>query len=292
MALKIAHGDGFIAALDQSGGSTPKALSAYGVDSDAYSSEEEMFSLIHAMRCRVLNSSGFSPDNILGAILFERTMNGGDGNGGSFVNALRAKGIVPFLKVDQGLEEMRDGVQLMKSMTRLDTLCEHAKSAGIFGTKMRSVIHQPNATGIEKAVRQQVDLGLRILEHGLVPILEPEVSLSCPDRSKAEGLLLECAEREMARLPEGRKVIWKLTIPEVENFYRPLAQSEKIMRVLALSGGYSRNEACEKLAQQSQMIASFSRALLEGLEADMSSQAFDQALGKSIEQIKHASSSA
>lgn len=289
MALKIAHGDGFIAALDQSGGSTPKALSAYGIDRGAYSSDEEMFSLIHAMRCRILSSPSFNSDAILGAILFERTMSGGDGNGGSFVTSLHAKGIVPFLKVDQGLEEMRDGVQLMKPITRLDPMCERAKSLGVFGTKMRSVIHHPDKTGIERIVQQQVDSGLQILEHGLVPILEPEVSLTCPDRYKAEELLLHFAQKEMARLPAGPKVVWKLTIPEADDFYRPLTQSEKVMRVLALSGGYSRNEACEKLARQSQLIASFSRALLEGLDADMSSEAFDQALGKNIEQIKHAS---
>ena len=292
MALKIAHGDGFIAALDQSGGSSPKALSAYGIDPQAYSSEEEMFTLIHAMRCRVLNSPSFNSDAILGAILFEQTMNGGDGRGGTFVAALRAKGIVPFLKVDQGLEELREGVQLMKPMTRLRELCERARSLDIFGTKMRSVIHQPNEAGIERIVQQQIDCGLQILEQGLVPILEPEVSLACPERRKAERLLLDFAEREMARLPADRKVIWKLTIPEQDDFYDQLAQSEKVMRVLALSGGYTRDEACKKLSRQSQMIASFSRALLEGLEANMSAEAFDRAIGESIDQIKQASFSA
>ena len=292
MALKIAHGNGFIAALDQSGGSSPKALSAYGIDPEAYSSEEEMFTLIHAMRCRVLNSPNFNSDAILGAILFEQTMNGGDGRGGTFVAALRAKGIVPFLKVDQGLEEIREGVQLMKPMTRLGELCARARSLGMFGTKMRSVIHQANEAGIERIVQQQIDYGLQIQEQDLVPILEPEVSLACPDRRKAERLLLEFAEREMTRLPADRKVIWKFTIPEQDDFYDQLAQSEKVMRVLALSGGYTRDEACKKLSHQSQMIASFSRALLEGLEANMSAEAFDRAIGESIEQIKQASFSA
>ncbi|QZD91155.1 fructose bisphosphate aldolase [Qipengyuania aurantiaca] len=289
MALKIAHGDGFIAALDQSGGSSPKALSAYGIGPETYSSGEEMFTLIHAMRCRVLNSPSFNSDSILGAILFEQTMNGGDGRGGPFVAALRAKGIVPFLKVDQGLEDMREGVQLMKPMTRLSKLCERARSLGVFGTKMRAVIHQANEAGIERIVRQQIDCGIQILEHGLVPILEPEVSLACPERSKAERILLELAEREIARLPADRKIIWKLTIPEQDEFYDQLAQSEKVMRVLALSGGYTRDEACKKLSHQSQMIASFSRALLEGLEVNMSAEAFDRAIGESIEQIKQAS---
>lgn len=292
MALKIAHGDGFIAALDQSGGSSPKALSAYGIDPEAYSSEEEMFTLIHAMRCRVLNSPSFNSDAILGAILFEQTMNGEDGRGETFVAALRAKGIVPFLKADQGLEEMREGVQLMKPMTRLSELCERARSLGMFGTKMRAVIHEANEAGIERIVRQQIDCGIQILEHSLVPILEPEISLACPERRKAERLLLEFAGREMARLPADQKVIWKLTIPEQDDFYGQLAQSEKVMRLLALSGGYTRDEACKKLSRQSQMIASFSRALLEGLKANMSAEAIDRAIGMSIEQIKQASFSA
>lgn len=212
-------------------------------------------------------------------------------HGHGFVAALHAKGIVPFLKIDQGLEEMRDGVQLMKPMTRLNPLCKYAKSLGAFGTKMRSVIHQPNEAGIERIVQQQIDYGLQISEHGLVPILEPEVSLTCPNRRQVEVLLLDFIEREMTRLPASRKVIWKLTIPDLDDFYCSLAQSEKVMRVLALSGDYSRNEACGQLARQPQMIASFSRALLEGLQAEMSPEAFEVALRKSIEQIQQRSSS-
>lgn len=290
MRRRIAQDDGFVAALDQSGGSSPKALAAYGIAPDAYASEEEMFSLIHAMRCRVLNAPSFSGDAILGAILFERTMKGGDGKGGRFVDALKAKGIVPFLKVDKGLEKRVDGVQLMKPIPDLPQLCADAREAGVFGTKMRSVIHAGDPDGIAAAVRQQMDFGLAILDQGLVPILEPEINLECEDREAAEHLLLSSALEEMERVPDEQQVLWKLSIPVKPDMYRDLQTSPKVMRVLALSGGYSRAEACLRLAAQPGMIASFSRALLEGLHSAMTDEEFDRHLARSLSEICAASS--
>ena len=285
MMKRMEQGEGFVAALDQSGGSSPKALANYGVSEDQYSSTEEMFSMIHDMRCRILHSPSFSPDSILGAILFERTMDGEAKDGRPFAEALAAKGIVPFVKVDEGLSDLDNGVQLMKPMTKLEALCKKAVAKGVFGTKMRSVVQEANEEGVRQIVRQQMDVALEILGYGLVPILEPEVSIDCADRARAEQVLLDAAMQEMDRVPEGQVVMWKLTIPEQDNLYRTLMEHQQVLRVLALSGGYTREEACEKLARQDGMIASFSRALLNGLDYSMSEKEFDEQLARSIDEI-------
>ena len=288
MKAKIAAGDGFIAALDQSGGSTPKALAGYGVGEDEYSGEDEMFAKIHEMRCRIVESPAFTGDKVVGAILFEKTMEGCNPEGMPIPERLAGKGIVPFLKVDKGMHDTENGVQL-KPMPTLDEDCARAKELGVFGTKMRSVVHEANQQGIADAVRQQMDFGLEILSYGLVPILEPEVSLKSETRGTAEAHLLAAFLDQLERVPEGQQVMLKLTIPSEPNLYLPLVEHPKVLRLVALSGGYERDEACRELAKNRGMIASFSRALLEELRAQMDDEKFDNALETAIDEIYAAS---
>ena len=289
MTEKMAKGEGFIAALDQSGGSTPKALAAYGVSEDEWSGEDEMFARIHQMRCRIVTSPSFGNGKVIGAILFEKTMEGCTDDGSPIPELLSRRGIVPFLKVDKGMHDQENGVQLMKPIPELEEMCRKAKGYGVFGTKMRSVIHEANDEGIKANVAQQMDYGLRILDNGLVPILEPEVSLKSDSRAQAEALLLTHMLDELNRVPDGKQVMLKLTIPSEANLYKPLVDHPKVLRVVALSGGYSRDEACRELSKNEGVIASFSRALLEVLEAHMDDEQFDQALGNAIDEIQCAS---
>ncbi len=289
MKQRMATGSGFIAALDQTGGSTPKALQAYGVDDAEWSGDEEMFAKIHAMRCRIVNSPSFTGGKVLGAILFENTMEGCDPSGTAIPKRLSDGGVVPFLKVDKGMHDEADGAQLMKPMPELDAMCARAKELGVFGTKMRSVIHSANEAGVKAIVAQQMDFGLQILGNGLMPIIEPEVSLGSDSRAEAEGLLLPALLDQLDRLEGDQQVMLKLTIPTAANLYRPLIDHPKVLRVVALSGGYSREDACRELAKNDGMIASFSRALLEVLQADMDDAQFDAALGEAIDQIASAS---
>jgi len=280
---------GFIAALDQSGGSTPKALGLYGVTPDAWSNEEEMYQVVHAMRTRIMTSPAFTGERILGAILFENTMDR-QVEGKSTANYLwEVKNVVPFLKVDKGLADEADGVQLMKPMPDLDKLLKKAKAAGIFGTKMRSVIKQADARGIKAIVQQQFDIGKQIVAAGLVPIIEPEVDIKCPDKAKAESILHgEIMDQLNALNPED-KVMLKLTLPEKDNLYADCIAHPNVVRVVALSGGYSREEANERLARQKGMVASFSRALSEGLKKQQSDAEFNAMLDASIQSIFDAS---
>lgn len=289
MKAQMRDGQGFIAALDQSGGSTPKALRGYGVDDSEWSGEDEMFAKIHEMRCRIVDSPSFSSGKVIGAILFEKTMEGCNPEGSPIPELLARRGIVPFLKVDKGMHETESGVQMMKDMPQLDETCARAKEFGVFGTKMRSVVHEADERGIADNVRQQMDFGLQILDNGLVPILEPEVSLKSESRPQAEALLLSNMLDQLDRVPEGKQVMLKLTIPSEPNLYKPLVEHPKVLRVVALSGGYSREDACRELAKNEGMIASFSRALLEVLRADMDDAEFDAALGKAIDEIACAS---
>ncbi len=280
---------GFIAALDQSGGSTPKALMLYGVEKDAYSNDEEMFNLVHQMRTRIITSPSFSKDKVLAAILFEMTMDR-EIEGMPTADFLwQKKGIVPFLKVDKGLEDSNNGVRLMKPMTTLDALLSKAVSKNIFGTKMRSVIEQANESGIKAIVGQQFDIALRILQADLIPIIEPEVDIKCPEKEKAEDILKKALQEELKRVPEGKTVRFKLTIPTKANLYQDLMKNEKVLRVVALSGGYSRDESNALLAKNAGLIASFSRALAEGLKVSMSDDEFNKALGASVSSIYEAS---
>lgn len=289
MADQAANKDGFIAALDQSGGSTPKALKLYGIDEGAWSNDEEMFGLIHQMRARIIKSPAFTGDKVMGAILFERTMDG-DIDGVPTAKYLwENRGVVPFLKVDKGLAEAKDGVKLMKPMPDLDALCERAVAKGIFGTKMRSVIDAANARGIAAIVAQQFEVGKQILSHGLVPIIEPEVTISIPDKAEAEDILLAEIKKHLDDLPADKQVMLKLTLPTKPNLYKPLIDHPRVMRVVALSGGYSREDANAKLAQNTGMIASFSRALTEGLSARQSDDEFNAMLASSIDSIFEAS---
>jgi len=281
--------DGFIAALDQSGGSTPKALRLYGIQESAYSNDAEMMDLIHAMRTRIITSPAFNGDRILAAILFEATMDR-DIEGRPTAEYLwEVKKVVPILKVDKGLAEEKDGVQLMKPMPGLDALLAKAKSKGIFGTKMRSVIKQANATGIQAIVDQQFEVGRQIIAAGLVPIIEPEVDIKCPDKAKAEALLKAAIMAQLDKLPEGQLVMLKLTLPEVDNLYADCIAHPRVLKVVALSGGYSRDEANARLARQHRMVASFSRALTEGLTAQQTDAEFNAALDAAIEGIYQAS---
>jgi fructose-bisphosphate aldolase class I len=289
MRQKIATGEGFIAALDQSGGSTPKALRGYGVADDAWEGEDEMFAKIHEMRCRIVESPAFTGDKVLGAILFERTMEGCNREGIAIPERLRGKGIVPFLKVDKGMHDTENGAQLMKPMPQLGEMCTRARELGVFGTKMRSVIHDADEGGIAANIAQQMDVGLEILSHGLTPILEPEVSLKSETRGGAEAMVLSHAIEQLERVPRGQQVMWKLTIPAQPNTYKALTEHPKVLRVVALSGGYSRSEACRELAKNTGMIASFSRALLQELREEMDDQRFDAALETAIEEIRCAS---
>lgn len=289
MTAQAATKDGFIAALDQSGGSTPKALKLYGVEQGAWSNEDEMFDLIHQMRARIIKSPAFTGDKVMGAILFEQTMDR-DIDGTPTAKYLWEKrGVVPFLKVDKGLADEADGVKLMKPMPDLDALLERAVANGVFGTKMRSVIDAANPKGIAAVVAQQFEVGRQILGHGLVPIIEPEVTISIADKAEAEDMLLAEIQKHLDSVPTGKQVMLKLTLPTKANLYKPLIDHPRVMRVVALSGGYSRDDANAKLKQNAGMIASFSRALTEGLSAQQSDAEFDAALGSAIDSIFEAS---
>jgi len=286
---KIRTHSGFIAALDQSGGSTPKALALYGIKEGAWSNEDEMFAIVHEMRTRMISSPSFNGERIIGAILFENTMDR-DINGQPAGNYLwNVKRVVPFLKVDKGLEAEKDGVQLMKPMPELAALLEKAKSKRIFGTKMRSVIKQANPAGIREIVNQQFELAGQIIAAGLMPIVEPEVDIHCPEKAKAEGLLKAAILEKLNQLPQGQKIMLKLTLPEQPNFYADLVKHPKVLRVVALSGGYSREEANKRLRRNHGVSASFSRALAEGLSAQQSAAEFNTTLDKSIQSIFEAS---
>ena len=286
---KIASGSGFIAALDQSGGSTPKALKAYGVEESEYNDDIEMFDRIHEMRTRIITSQSFSGTRILGAILFENTMDRSIDGMGSADYLWNVKGVVPFLKVDKGLADEQQGVQLMKPIDGLGSLLDKALGKRIFGTKMRSVIKSADEDGINAVVDQQFEIGSEILQAGLMPIIEPEVDINSPEKSACEGLMRDAILRNLELLSEGEKVMLKLTLPEEDNFYSGLVESEKILRVVALSGGYSREEANARMSRNSGVVASFSRALTEGLSAQQSQSEFDSLLNSSIQSIFDAS---
>jgi fructose-bisphosphate aldolase class I len=290
-AERMRSGKGFIAALDQSGGSTPKALRLYGIDEGSYSSDAQMFDLIHQMRSRIITSPVFGGDRILAAILFEQTMDR-EISGKPSANFLWAdKGVVPLLKIDKGLADADDDVQLMKPIAGLDDLLARAVQNGIFGTKERSVIGGPNAAGIAAIVDQQFDLAHRVLAHGLIPILEPEVTITIPDKARAEDLLRDVIAEHLDNVPADQQVMLKLSLPTVADHYAPLIEHPKVMRVVALSGGYSRDEADALLAQNTGLIASFSRALTEGLSAQQSDAEFDATLDQAIQAIYDASTS-
>jgi fructose-bisphosphate aldolase class I len=289
MLSKIRSGKGFIAALDQSGGSTPGALKAYGYKGDEWSSDEQMFDLVHKMRVRIISAPPFNGDRILGAILFEKTMDG-EANGSPVPEYLwKHRRVVPFLKVDKGLADERDGVRLMKDNPTLGTLLERAVAKGVFGTKMRSVINSANQAGIAEIVRQQFEVAERILRHGLIPIIEPEVSIKSPDRADSDLILLGQVKNALDALPDDQQVMLKLSIPAQPGLFEPLIRHPRVLRVVALSGGFSREEACRELAKNEGMVASFSRALLEGLRQDMSGDEFNRTLNDSIEAIYEAS---
>jgi fructose-bisphosphate aldolase class I len=284
MAAKMADGNGFIAALDQSGGSTPKALKGYGIEEGAWSTEEEMFGLIHDMRSRIISSPAFTGDKVIGAILFERTMDG-QVDGVPTPTALINKGVVPFIKIDKGLEDEANGVQLMKPMPTLDALLERSKALGVFGTKERSVIHSANAEGIAAVVKQQFEVGKQVLGHGMMPIIEPEVNIKSETRAGCDKILLSEILKNLDELPEGKQVMLKLSLPVVPGTFDPLVSHPKVLRVVALSGGYNRPEACAELAKNKGVIASFSRALLEDLRAQMSDEEFNVSLASAIDEI-------
>jgi fructose-bisphosphate aldolase class I len=287
-AAKIRNQPGFIAALDQSGGSTPKALLLYGVKEDTYSGEQQMMDLVHKMRSRIVESPVFTGERIAGAILFEATMDRTFG-GKPAADYLWEKKVVPFLKIDKGLADEANGVQLMKPMPTLDDLLKKAKSKGIFGTKERSVIKSNNAEGIKAVVKQQFEIARQVLAHGLVPIVEPEVDIKNPDKKGSEDVLKKEIIAELDKLPANQQVMLKLTIPEVDNLYADLVKHPRVLKVVALSGGYSRDEANKRLAKQNGMIASFSRALSEGLSAQQSDAEFNKSLDTAIESIYQAS---
>lgn len=286
---KIKNDNGFIAALDQSGGSTPKALRLYGIDEQSYKNDEEMFDLIHQMRSRIIKSKAFRSDRILGAILFEMTMQRKIDEKFTADYLWSEKNIVSFLKVDKGLEEEKDGVKVMKDILNLEQTLQKSLSFGIFGTKMRSVILKANEEGIKKVVKQQFEFAKRILKQGLVPIVEPEVDINCVDKEKCEEILKREILLELNKLKENEKIMLKLTLPTVTNFYKEFTQNDKVLRVVALSGGYSREKANELLSKNTKMIASFSRALTEGLNVNQSDEEFDKMLDSSIESIYEAS---
>jgi fructose-bisphosphate aldolase class I len=288
-AAKIRNQPGFIAALDQSGGSTPKALKLYGVEENTYSGEKEMMDLVHAMRSRIVTSPVFAGNRIAGAILFEATMDRDFGGKPAADFLWNTKQVVPFLKIDKGLADEANGVQLMKPMPTLDDLLKKAKSKGIFGTKERSVIKQNNPEGIKAVVAQQFEVAKQVLSHGLVPIVEPEVDIKCPDKAGAEKNLKAELIANLDKLPADKQVMLKLTIPEVDNLYADLVKHPRVLKVVALSGGYSRDEANKRLAKQNGMIASFSRALSEGLTAQQSDADFNKSLDTAIESIYQAS---
>lgn len=286
---KIKTSPGFIAALDQSGGSTPKALRLYGIQENSWSSDEEMFTIVHQMRSRIITSPAFTGDRIIGAILFENTMDREIEDQPTADYLWKVKRVVPFLKVDQGLAAEKDGVQLMKPMPKLAALLDRAKGKRIFGTKMRSVIKQANEAGVKDIVNQQFEIGRQISSKDLVPILEPEIDIHCPEKGKAEQLLRASILEHLNELPGGQFVMLKLTLPEQDDFYAELVKHPKVLRVVALSGGYSREEANNRLRKQHGVVASFSRALVEGLTAQQSDAEFNAALDKSIQSIFDAS---
>ena len=288
MLVKIAKGQGFIAALDQSGGSTPGALKAYGIGEDAFSNDDEMFRLVHEMRSRIITAPSFGNGKVIGAILFEKTMDG-TANGKPVPELLWERGVVPFLKVDKGLADEANGVQLMKPNPDLEALLDRANAKGVFGTKMRSVIKLANPAGIAAAVAQQFDEAKRILAKGLMPIIEPEVSIKSPERDAADRIMLAEILKQLDALPAGETVMLKLTIPAEAGLFQPLVDHPKVLRVVALSGGFSREEACVELAKNPGMIASFSRALLSDLRASQSDEEFDSTLGQAIDDIHAAS---
>jgi fructose-bisphosphate aldolase class I len=288
MSEKMRSGNGFIAALDQSGGSTPKALKGYGIEEHAWSDDEEMFDLIHQMRSRIITSPSFGSGKVIGAILFERTMDGTVG-GKPTPQALIDQGVVPFIKIDKGLEEENNGVQMMKPMPNLDALLVRAKGLGVFGTKERSVINVANPDGIAAIVEQQFEIGRQVLRHGMVPILEPEVNIKSPSRDEADRILLREILPRLDELREGERVMLKLSIPAQAGLFQPLIDHPNVLRVVALSGGFSRAEACRELARNPGMIASFSRALLSDLRHGMSDEEFDRSLGTAINEIYDAS---
>jgi fructose-bisphosphate aldolase, class I len=285
----MASGRGFIAALDQSGGSTPKALGLYGIPEDAYHNDEQMFDLIHEMRKRLICSPSFSGGKILATILFEQTMDRTINGEDSAAFLWKQKHIVPFVKVDQGLSLVENGVQLMKPMTKLDSLLDRAVGKGIFGTKMRSFIQEPNNDGIKAIVDQQFDYAHNIAERGLMPIIEPEVSIKSPDKPKADSMLVAALSTKLDELAGDRQVMLKLTLPDEDDLYAPLIDHPRVMRVVALSGGYSLAESCAILARNHRLIASFSRALTEGLTANQTDAEFDEQLGSNIKEIYAAS---
>jgi fructose-bisphosphate aldolase class I len=291
MTAKIARGNGFIAALDQSGGSTPKALAGYGVEEGAWSSDEEMFDLIHQMRSRIITAPCFGGGKVIGAILFERTMDG-TVDGKPTPQALIDQGVVPFIKIDKGLENEGNGVQLMKPMPDLDSLLKRAKSLGVFGTKERSVINAANRAGIAAIVAEQFDVARQVLAAGLMPIIEPEVNIKSADRDASDRILLGELLNELDGLADDQQVMLKLSIPAEANLFQPLVEHPGVLRVVALSGGFSREEACRELARNPGLIASFSRALLSDLRHQQSDEDFNRTLGNAIDQIYEASVSA
>ena len=288
MTARIKQGGGFIAALDQSGGSTPKALAGYGIQEGAWSTDEEMFDLIHKMRSRIITAPCFASGKVLGAILFERTMDG-TVNGKPTPQALIDIGVVPFIKIDKGLEAEENGVQMMKPMPDLDTLLDRARSLGVFGTKERSVINQTDISGISVLAAQQFRVAKQVLAKGLMPIVEPEVNIKSADRAESDDLLLTAILEELDEIPDGQQVMLKLSIPAEAGKFEPLVNHPKVLRVVALSGGFSREEACRELAKNPGMIASFSRALLSDLRAQQSDEEFDRTLGSAIDEIYQAS---
>ncbi|RXR26493.1 fructose bisphosphate aldolase [Sphingobium fluviale] len=290
MTKKIADGNGFIAALDQSGGSTPKALLGYGIEESAYSGDEEMFGLIHAMRSRIITAPCFNGDKVIGAILFERTMDG-QVDGKPTPQALIERGVVPFIKIDKGLEDEANGVQMMKPMPELDALLARAKGLGVFGTKERSVINLANREGIAAIVRQQIEVGQQVLAGGLVPMLEPEINIKSPERAEADAILLDELTRQLSAMPGDAKVMLKVSLPVMPGHFDALVDHPRVLRVVALSGGYKRPEACVELSKNRGIIASFSRALLEDLRHQMSDAEFNASLGGAIDEI-HAASTA
>jgi fructose-bisphosphate aldolase class I len=288
MSAKMARGDGFIAALDQSGGSTPKALQGYGIEEGAWGNDEEMFDLIHQMRSRIISAPCFGSGKVIGAILFERTMDG-QVRGKPTPQALIDQGVVPFIKIDKGLVAEENGVQLMKPMAKLDALLSRAKSLGVVGTKERSVINLATREGIAAVVKQQFEVAQQVLAHGLMPIIEPEVNIKSPERDAADRILLDEILKQLDALPDDQQVMLKLSIPAEAGLFQPLVAHPSVLRVVALSGGFSRHDACRELAKNPGMIASFSRALLSDLRHQQSDQQFNQTLEQAIDEIYEAS---
>lgn len=291
MMTQISSKPGFLAALDQSGGSTPGALRNYGIPDNAYGGGDEMFRLVHGMRVRIMTSPAFTGDKIIGAILFEKTMDGRAGDKPVPAYLWEDKGVVPFLKIDKGLQPEADGVSMMKPMPDLDTLLARAVSSGIFGTKERSTIHRGTKTGIAAIVAQQCEVGRRVLRHGLIPILEPEVLITSPNKAEAEGILRDELLKGLDALGGDDKVMIKLTIPDVPDVYKQVIDHPRTLRVVALSGGYPLHEACRRLSRNHGMIASFSRALIDGLKLQMSDADFDATLAATVDEIFRASTS-